>query len=180
MTDTLRLPVLSLTDEVVLPGMVVPVELDSDAQAAIDSAVAASDKKLLIAPRLADRYASFGAVATIEQLGRLPGGKPGAVLRAEARARIGTGVTGPGSALWVEAQIVEPVTSERTPALAAEYKKLVKANLQRRNAWQMVDTVQALTDPSQLADLAAGRRTSPPSRSGSCWRTRTSTPGWRR
>lgn len=154
MTDILRLPVLSIADEVVLPGMVIPVELDSDAQAAIDSAVAGSDKKLLIAPRLADRYATFGAVATIEQLGRLPGGAAGAVLRATDRARIGAGVTGPGSALWVEAEVVAPITSGRTAELAADYKKLVKANLQRRNAWQMVDTVEKMTDPSALADLA--------------------------
>jgi len=78
-TETLRLPVLSLTDQVVLPGMVVPVELDEAAQAAIDAARAGAEGQLLLAPRLDDRYPSFGAVATIEQLGRLPGGKPAAV-----------------------------------------------------------------------------------------------------
>ena len=155
MTDTLRLPVLSLPDQVVLPGMVVPVELDETAQAAIDSAVSAADRTLLLAPRLADRYPTFGVVATIDQLGRLPGGKPGAVLRAENRARIGAGVTGPGAALWVEAEPVElPPATERTPRLAADYKALVIATLQRRNAWQIIDTVEAITDPSALADTA--------------------------
>ncbi|WP_229674161.1 endopeptidase La [Nakamurella endophytica] len=153
-TETLHLPVLPVPDQAVLPGMVVPVELSDAADAAISSAQAGSDGRLLLAPRLADRYATFGAVATVEQLGRLPGGARGAVLRAESRARIGTGVTGPGSALWVEAEIVPSTTSERTPKLAAEYKALVVATLQKRNAWQIIDTVEAIDDPALLADTA--------------------------
>ena len=39
-------------------------------------------------------------------------------------------------------------------ALAAEYKALVIATLQRRDAWQVIDTVNKVTDPSTLADLA--------------------------
>ena len=68
--------------------------------------------ELLLAPRLQDRYSAYGVVATIEQVGRLAGGAPAAVLRAGRRARIGTGVTGPGAALWVQAELVddEPVT----------------------------------------------------------------------
>ncbi len=151
--ETLRLPVLSLTDQVVLPGMVVPVELDATAQAAVDAARAGADGRLLLTPRLADRYPSYGTVATIEQLGRLPGGGPAAVLRAEARARIGQGVSGPGAALWVEADLVEarPATdadaSKKIEALTEGYRALVVAVLERRNAWQ-------ITDPSTLADTA--------------------------
>ncbi len=155
MTETLRLPVLSLDDQVVLPGMVVPVELDEKAKATIEAARAGAEGRLLLVPQLSDRYATFGAVATIEQLGRLPGGSPAAVLRAEARARIGSGVTGPGTALWVEADLVEIApASERASELAAEYKALVVASLQRRNAWQIIDTVEAVTDPSTLVDMA--------------------------
>ena len=155
MTETLHLPVLSLDDQVVLPGMVVPIELDDVAKAAVDAASASADGRLLLSPRLEDRYATHGAVATIEQIGRLPGGRPGAVLRAEARARIGVGVTGPGAALWVEAELIENETpSERAIELAADYKALVIATLQRRNAWQIIDTVEQVTDPSTLADLS--------------------------
>ena len=150
-----KLPVLSLPDLVVLPGMVVPVELDETAQAAVDAARAGAEGQLLLAPRLADRYPSYGVVATIEQLGRLPGGSPAAVLRAGVRARIGSGVTGPGAALWVEAELTEePPVTEQVRALASEYKSLVVATLQRRDAWQLVDAVQQLTDPSAIADTA--------------------------
>src|SRR4051794_20180316 len=155
MSDVLTLPILSLPDLVVLPGMVVPVELDSDTRAVVDAARAGSDGQLLLAPRLADRYPVYGVIAEIEQVGRLPGGSPAAVLRAGRRARLGSGVPGPGAALWVEAEPVddEPIT-DAVRELATEYKGVVVAILQRRNAWQVIDSVERVVDPSELADLA--------------------------
>ncbi|GAA5104183.1 endopeptidase La [Nocardia iowensis] len=155
MTTPQNLPVLFLTDPIVLPGMVVPIELDESAQAAIDAARAAKTEAVLLAPRLTEGYASYGVVATIEQVGRMRGGAPAAVLKAERRAKIGHGVTGPGAALWVEAEPVEtPTPDGRTKELAAEYKKLVVSVLQRREAWQIIDAVNQLTDPSAIADTA--------------------------
>ncbi|NEW31367.1 endopeptidase La [Nocardia cyriacigeorgica] len=155
MTAAQNLPVLFLTDPIVLPGMVVPIELDESAQAAIDAARAAKTDQVLVAPRLDEGYAAYGVVATIEQVGRLRGGAPAAVLKAERRAKIGHGVTGPGAALWVEAEPVEDVPVDgRTKELAAEYKKLVVSVLQRREAWQVIDAVNQLSDPSAIADTA--------------------------
>ena len=154
--STTRLPVLFLTDLVVLPGMVVPIELDDAARAAVDAARSHSDGRLLVAPRLEDRYAAYAVEASIVQMGRLATGEPAAVIRAEHRARIGSGVSGPGTALWVEADELDQPTpdTEEVRALAAEYKALVIATLQRRDAWQVIDTVNKVTDPSALADLA--------------------------
>ncbi|WP_375487411.1 LON peptidase substrate-binding domain-containing protein, partial [uncultured Jatrophihabitans sp.] len=155
MTDVITLPILSLPDLVVLPGMVVPVELDADTRPVIEAARAGSDGRLLLAPRLSDRYPTHGVVATVEQLGRLPGGAAAAVLRAGARARLGSGVPGPGAALWVEAEPVEDAPStEAVRELATDYKKVVIAILQQRNAWQVIDQVQKVDDPSELADMA--------------------------
>ncbi|WP_054815357.1 endopeptidase La [Nocardia arizonensis] len=135
--------------------MVVPIELDESAQAAVDAARAGETDAVLLAPRLPEGYASYGVVATIEQVGRMRGGAPAAVLKAERRARIGHGVTGPGAALWVEAEPVPtPPADGRTKELAAEYKKLVVSVLQRREAWQVIDAVSQLTDPSAIADTA--------------------------
>ncbi|MFR9753680.1 endopeptidase La [Nocardia sp. 004] len=135
--------------------MVVPIELDESAQAAIDAARAAETDSVLLAPRLTEGYATYGVVATIEQVGRMRGGAPAAVLKAERRAKLGHGVTGPGAALWVEAELVEQSAPDgRTEELAAEYKKLVVSVLQRREAWQIIDAVNQLTDPSALADTA--------------------------
>lgn len=155
MTTPQNLPVLFLTDPIVLPGMVVPIELDESAQAAIDAARAGKTEAVLLAPRLTEGYASYGVVASVEQVGRMRGGGAAAVLKAERRAKIGHGVTGPGAALWVEAEPVEiPAPDGRTKELAAEYKKLVVSVLQRREAWQIIDAVNQLTDPSAIADTA--------------------------
>src|SRR3954451_23402251 len=134
--------------------MVVPLALDESSQAAIDAARAGSDNQVLVAPRLEDRYASYGVIATVDRVGRFSGGPPAAVLRAGGRGRIGSGVTGPGAALWVEVEPVEEHVSDHTRELAEEYRRLVVAVLQRREAWQVIDTVHQMTDPSALADAA--------------------------
>ncbi|MGH3412364.1 MAG: endopeptidase La [Marmoricola sp.] len=156
---TQRLPLMFLPDQVVLPGMVVPIPLDEAAQAAVDAArleAGNEDRaRVLVAPRLDDRYASAGVVATVEQVGRFSGGGPAAVLKAGQRARIGSGVGGPGAALWVEVDRVDtPEPTEQTRELATEYRQLVLAMLQRREAWQVIDTVSRVDDPAELADLA--------------------------
>ena len=155
MSEAIVVPVLFVSEPIVLPGMVVPIELDDAARAAIDAAQASDTGKLLIAPRLADRYPTHGVLATIVQVGRVPGGGAAAVVKGENRAHIGSGTTGPGAALWVEVQQVpDAEVSEETTALAAEYKKLLLAMLQRREAWQIVDVVNKISAPSALADTA--------------------------
>src|SRR3954470_1905270 len=166
------LPVLFLDEAVVLPGMVLPIELTDQAQATIDAARAArgTDRstdlrdlgrdsreplRLLLVPRIDGRTGVIGTVAEVTQIGRLPSGEPAAVLRATARARIGTGVPGPGAALWVEAEILDvPAATGRARELAAEYKHVLTSILQQRQAYQVIDAVQKMTDPSELADAA--------------------------
>src|ERR1700744_6552407 len=169
MSETLTLPVLPLDDDVVLPGMVVPIELtDNEVRGAIDAArnsrglgrvpgIRAEERaQVLVVPRIGDRgLAGTGTLAVIEQVGRMPGGEPGAVLRGVSRIRIGHGTTGTGAALWVEGTVIEETgTGPRTQELAKEYKSLVIATLQKRGAWQVVDTMQQLDDPSTIADRA--------------------------
>ncbi|WP_214401202.1 endopeptidase La [Pseudonocardia lacus] len=157
MTETLKLPVLPLADSVVLPGMVVPVRLDEpEIRAAVDAAESGVDaRRVIVVPRLDGRYAAVGTIAVLEQVGRLPSGERAAVVRGEGRAQIGSGVTGPGAALWVEATpIADPPVTGRALELAKEYKALVVGILQQRGAWQVIDSVQQTTDPGALADLA--------------------------
>ncbi|WP_219463039.1 endopeptidase La [Nonomuraea rhizosphaerae] len=156
MSESLILPVLPLDDEVVLPGMVVPLDLsDSEVRAAIDAAQASGRNKprVLLVPRIDGRYGAVGVQAVVEQVGRLPGGEPAAVVRGVDRVRVGTGTTGPGAALWVEAITVDTVApGERAHELAKEYKALATTILQKRGAWQVVDQVNQIDDPSVLAD----------------------------
>jgi ATP-dependent protease La len=151
----LTLPVLPLAETVLLPGMVIPVTLDSATQASVDTARASSDKRLLAVPRLDGTYGAVGTVAVIERVGRLSTGEPAAVVRGLHRARIGSGVPGPGAALWVESTpFDEPEPTGRTRELAREYRTLITADLQRRGAWQVIDAVERMEDPAQLADSA--------------------------
>ncbi|WP_319450149.1 MULTISPECIES: endopeptidase La [unclassified Mycobacterium] len=155
MAEAMSVPVLFVSEPIVLPGMVVPVELDDAARVAVDAAQASENGKLLIAPRLDDRYPTYGVIASIVQVGRVAGGGAAAVVRGERRAHIGAGTTGPGAALWVEVtEVADVAADDDTKALAAEYKKLLLAMLQRREAWQIVDVVNKITDPGALADTA--------------------------
>src|SRR5258708_22000901 len=108
------LPVLPLHDDVLLPGMVIPVTLDASTQAAVDAARAAGDKRVLAVPRVDGAYGSFGVIAVLDKVGRLPSGEPAAVIRGEARARIGAGVPGPRAALWGEATLLAHPAPART------------------------------------------------------------------
>jgi ATP-dependent Lon protease len=160
MSETLTLPVLPLDDEVVLPTMVVPLDTsDSEARASIAAARAAADDdtrpRLLLVPRIGGTYSPVGTLGVIEQEGRLPNGKPGAVLRGVARVKIGAGTVGPGAALWVHGVIAtEPATTQRAAELAREYRGLAAAILSKRGAWQVVDVLSRITEPSALADSA--------------------------
>ncbi|MGW4730254.1 endopeptidase La [Streptomyces shenzhenensis] len=159
---TLTLPVLPLDDEVVLPGMVVPLDLnDTDVRAAVEAAQAAAraepgKPRVLLVPRIDGTYASTGVLGTVEQVGRLADGDPGALIRGRSRVRIGAGTTGPGAALWVEGTRIDEQVPEPLPGhvadLVKEYKALATAWLRKRGAWQVVDRVQAIEDVSALAD----------------------------
>jgi len=157
----LTLPVLPLDDEVVLPGMVVPLDLsDADVRAAVEAAQAAASSgnkpRVLLVPRIDGKYAAIGTLGRIEQVGRLSDGDPGALIRGLGRVRIGSGTTGPGAALWVEGTTVEETVPEPLPGavaeLATEYKALATSWLRKRGAWQVVDRVQQIEDVPTLAD----------------------------
>src|SRR5213592_4881764 len=95
-------PVLFLDDVVVLPDMVVPLEITDQAQGALDAARAGrADSSralsLLLVPRIDGHTGSVGVVAEVAQIGRTPSGEAAMVLRGVERARIGTGVPGPGA-----------------------------------------------------------------------------------
>src|ERR1017187_6280657 len=164
MSDALSLPVLPLDDTVVLPTMVVPVDTSgTEARAAIEAAqisagadgASKATPQVLLVPRVDGKYSSVGPLGAVEQIGRLPGGEPAAAIRGLSRVRIGSGTVGPGAALWVEGSVEEePPASARAHELAREYRGLAATILQKRGAWQVVDVLQRITDPSALADSA--------------------------
>ncbi|HEY2575623.1 MAG TPA: endopeptidase La [Streptosporangiaceae bacterium] len=167
MSETLSLPVLPLDDTVILPSMVVPVDMsDTEVRGAIEAAqmaasapgvtrLASAKPQVVLVPRLGGKYSAVGTLGAIEQTGRLPSGEPAAVIRGLSRVRIGTGTVGPGAALWVEGSVEpEPPASARAQELAREYRGIAATILQKRGAWQVIDALQRIEDPSALADSA--------------------------
>src|ERR1022692_1621747 len=163
MSETLSLPVLPLDDTVVLPTMVVPVDISgAEVRASIEAAQLSAGPgqsevrpQVLLVPRLDGKYPPVGTLGDVEQIGRLPSGEPAAVIRGLARVKIGTGTVGPGAALWgAPTAQDEPAATPRAQELAREYRGLAATILQKRGAWQVVDVLQRITDPSALADSA--------------------------
>jgi ATP-dependent Lon protease len=167
MSETLSLPVLPLDDTVVLPSMVVPVGMsDTEVRGAIEAAQMAASApgpghtadgkpQVVLVPRLSGKYSAVGTLGVVEQTGRLPNGEVAAVIRGHSRIRIGTGTVGPGAALWVEGRVEdEPPATGRAQELAREYRGIAATILQKRGAWQVVDALQRIEEPSALADSA--------------------------
>jgi len=150
------LPLLPLTNAVVLPHMVVTIPLESDEARAPIQAARSGDRLVLLVPRLEGRYASMGTVARVENMATLPNGVDVAILKGLYRAAPGSAVTGTGPALRVSAHSaadVNPLT-ERAHTLAREYKALIENLLEIRGATEVADMVRAIDRPSQLADLS--------------------------
>jgi len=154
---TTTLPLLPLATGVVLPGMVVTMAIESDEAKAAIEATESSDRRVLLVPRLDDRYARVGTVAKVEDSGELGNGLQAVVVRGLHRAHVGIGVPAPaGSALWVQAEHVptdlEP--SPRARELAREYRAVVENILDHRGAGGLAEALRGISDPGTMADTA--------------------------
>ncbi len=149
-------PLLPLTNGVVLPNMVVTIPMErEEAQAAI-AAARQGDGLVLLVPKVGSRYASIGTVAKLEDSRKLPNGIEVAILQGLYRASVGSAAGGTGPALRVlaqPAQDVHPLT-ETSHVLAREYKALIENLLELRGASEVVQMVRGIDKPSQLADLS--------------------------
>ena len=104
--------------------------------------------QLLLAPRLSDRYPVYGVVAEIEQVGRLPGGAPAAVLRATGRARIGSGRPAPAPRCGSRPS---PSTTPTRPSTTASWPTSTSASSSRScsaaTPGRSIDSVQRVDRP---------------------------------
>ncbi len=155
-TETLTLPLLPLTTGVVLPQMVVTLAIESpEARDAAEGAIA-TDRRLLLVPRVGTGFASVGTIARIENEGDLPGGGRAMVLRGLARALVGTPVPSEHAGVWVSAEPVTetPAESGRARELAREYRAIVRGIAERLGAPRFADALQGVDDIGALADTA--------------------------
>jgi ATP-dependent Lon protease len=153
--DTLTLPVLPLTNDVVLPHMVVTLALETEEARAAADAAARADNTLLLVPRQPDgRYARVGTIARIENQGNLPGGMRALVIRATTRAEVGVGVIGQTSALWVHVTPLPDgeITGE-VDELATELRAALRALFESLGGRRLTEVLRGVDDPSALADI---------------------------
>ncbi len=150
------LPILPVTQGVVLPHMVVTTVVEGEEATAAVAAARSGDQLVLVVPRIDGRYARIGTVGRIEDVGQLPTGVEAVVLRGLHRAHLTSAATANGGALWVH---VDPVpdpesTSERAHELAREYRALIENVLESRGAPGAVQMVRGIQHPGQLADMS--------------------------
>jgi len=156
------LPVIVLDDAVVLPHMVVSLPLDDDTAPAADAARQAGRRVLLVARRedaaqapLALQLHRVGVVARIEQIGTLPDGTSGIVVRGLVRARLGeqTQFTPYPRFAYAEQPDVVVATPE-LEALTTEVRAAIDAvlNLRPNVPQELRNWVRNIEDPGQLAD----------------------------
>ncbi len=150
---TLTLPLLPLPNGAVFPEMVVTISLETDESRSI--AEAAVEDRLVLVPRVEDRFASVGVVASIENRGTLPDGTPALMVRIGERVRIGSGVVGTGAGIWVEALPIEEWSpTEHTTELADDYRRVARSLLEHFGGARM-ESVLPDDDPGALSDTIA-------------------------
>jgi ATP-dependent Lon protease len=150
------LPLLPLTNGVVLPQMVVTLAIESpEARDAADGALA-TDRRVLLVPRVGAGYAHIGTVARIENEGELPAGGRALVLRGLARAVVGAPAGSEHPGVWVSVEpVAEPaVVSGRARELAREYRAVVRGIAEKLGSPRFADALSGVDDIGALADTA--------------------------
>ena len=157
-TSVESLPVLPLTDGVVLPEMVVTIAVQTEEASGV---IEAADGRLLLVPRVEGTFARVGVIASIVDYtpaARTPRGERPATLtvKAESRARMGTGTVNSSGVLQVEAQpLDEEAQDPDVQRLASEYRAVAAVLLERIGGAQMAGTLRSITTPGALADSVA-------------------------
>jgi ATP-dependent Lon protease len=155
-TTTQTLPLLPLTEGVILPHMSVTVSLEDPIARAAVEAAKAGDGRLVLVPRTGSDYAPVGTVAKIEDSGRLPNGTEVSVVRGLHRGIITHGVSGTGDAMWMEVTpAYEPeIPSERASELARQYRAVLETLLEARGVPGMPRFLRGISKPGHLADIS--------------------------
>src|ERR1700730_3474443 len=153
---TKKLPVLPLTQAVVLPQMSATIPTDSeDARKAVTAALNA-EALLLLLPKVDGRYATVGVIAKIEEKGNLPDGTEVVAVQGRTRAVLGEVTPEAGGPLWAEVTpSPDPKSwSERATELANEYRAAVENILELRGAVQIAQRLRGIENPRHLADMS--------------------------
>jgi ATP-dependent Lon protease len=155
-TEQHTLPVLPLPGDVLLPGMVVTISLESPEASAAAKAALEGEQTLLLVPKLGSRYAKVGVIGKVESAGQLPGGGQALVIRATGRAHVGAGVIGSEPGLWVKADPIDDGSiTDEARRLGVELRATLRALFEHLGARQVNGILGSVAgdDPGALADL---------------------------
>jgi ATP-dependent Lon protease len=149
---------LPLDDRVILPHMTVPVAVDSEGARAAVLAARQTDGLVVLVPRIEGQYARIGAVAHIEESGRLPDGRQASVFRALYRGVLSSGAVEREGALWMTVEPAPDADLEALPpvaqSLAREYRAILENLLDLRGASAIGQVLRGIEHPGQLADMS--------------------------
>ncbi len=156
MPENRKLPVLPLTEAVVLPRMSATIPLDTeDAMRAARSAFS-DEGLLLLLPKVDGRYSTVGVIAKVEEKGTLANGTDVVVAQARHRAVLGSVSTDATGALVAEVTPRPDAPSADGAAhdLAQEYRAVVENILDLRGAQQIAQVLHSIDNPGHLADMS--------------------------
>ncbi len=161
-----QVPLLPLRDIVVFPGMVVPLFIGREKSITALKYALSKEKEIFLAtqknakmdnPSLRDVY-SFGTLATVLQLLKMPDGTVKALVEAESRAKIKNYLPDSGFFMIEAEKIVENYEPDvKTEALIRSIHSTFKSysKLNQKIGEDVVETVTSITDPSQLINTLA-------------------------
>ncbi|NVM25241.1 MAG: endopeptidase La [Desulfobacterales bacterium] len=165
-----QVPLLPLRDIVVFPGMVVPLFVGREKSINALKYALSQEKEIFLAtqksakmddPTLRDIY-SFGTLATVLQLLKMPDGTVKSLVEGKKRAKIKNYLPEAGFFIVeVEEIVAHHEPDARTEALMRSIHSSFEsyAKLNQKIGDDVVETVTSITDPSQLINTVAAHLT---------------------
>jgi ATP-dependent Lon protease len=165
-TEKIKTPLLPLRDIVIFPGMVVPLFIGREKSINALKYALSEEKEIFLAtqknavmdePRQKDIY-SFGTIATVLQLLKMPDGTVKSLIEGKERAKIKNFITN-NDFMMVEVDKVDEhyVPNSRTEALMRSIYSSFKsyAGLNQKIGDDVARSIASINDPTQLVNSIA-------------------------
>lgn len=155
-STTTRLPV-AILPTVVLPGATLTLQLsDPRLRQAVEAARTDTNGRIAFVTDPAD---TLGVVATVPDVGKLPGGEPVAIVQIDTRAYVGlarTDEAGSDARLTAAVDpIIDPTPTERVTAAARELRAVLELIAPLRRSRRLPEILGSTRAPGALADAVA-------------------------
>ncbi|MEZ5295032.1 MAG: S16 family serine protease [Ilumatobacteraceae bacterium] len=151
-STTTRLPV-AILPTVVLPGATLTLQLSEPRlRRAVEAARADTNGRIAFVTDPAD---TLGVVASVPDIGKLPGGEPVAIVQIDTRAFIGSPADDDTHLTAAVEPIIDPVPSERVTAAARELRAVLELIAPLRRSRRLPEILNTTRSPGALADAVA-------------------------